>query len=58
MRTLGERGEGALYFPSVAGVSTICGGVSRYLIRISVRLEEVADLWQRLDTALKLPRQP
>lgn len=47
-----------MYFPSVAGVSTICGGVSRYLIRISVRLEEVADLWQRLDTALKLPRQP
>jgi cystathionine gamma-synthase len=28
-------------------------GVSRYLIRISVGLEDVEDLWQRLDTALQ-----
>ena len=33
-------------------------GVSRYLIRISVGLEEVDDLWQRLDAALTFPRQP
>ena len=52
MRTLGERGEGALYFPSVAGVSTICGGVSRYLIRISVGLEDPDYLWRRIETAL------
>ena len=43
-----------MYFPSVAGVSTTCG-VSRYLIRISLGLEEVAALWQRLDAVLKLP---
>ena len=29
-------------------------GVSRYLIRISVGLEDPEDLWQRLDTALKV----
>jgi cystathionine gamma-synthase len=30
-------------------------GVSRYLIRISVGLEDPDDLWRRLDAALKLP---
>jgi len=29
-------------------------GVSRYLIRISVGLEDPEDLWQRLDSALRL----
>ena len=30
-------------------------GVSRYLIRLSVGLEDPDDLWQRLDTALHVP---
>ena len=33
-------------------------GVSRYLIRLSIGLEDPEDLWQRLDRALTGPRQP